>query len=97
MQAFSKSVLDYQKSVSLLKLELTSNPAWPFSEGAKRDFTKDTFWHVSHTLEQKLFATWLDWDEFAETVVLQSTGIGQGVELIVNSSAENGLHLYEQW
>ena len=57
---------------------------------------RDTFWHVSHTLEQKLFAAWLDWDEFAETVVLQSTGIGQGVELIVNSSAENGLHLYEQ-
>ena len=57
---------------------------------------KDTFWHVSHTLEQKLFAAWLDWDEFAEIVVLQSTGIGRGVELIVNSSAENGSHLYEQ-
>ena len=57
---------------------------------------KDTFWHVSHTLEHKLFAAWLDWDEFAKTVELQSTGIGWGVELIVNSSAENGLHLYEQ-
>ena len=56
---------------------------------------KDTFWHVSHTLEQKLFATWLDWDEFAETVKLQSIGIGRGVEPIVNSSAENGSHLYE--
>ena len=34
---------------------------------------KDTFWHVSHTLEQKLFIAWLDWDEFAEIVELQST------------------------
>ena len=57
---------------------------------------KDTFWHVSHTLEQKLVAAWLDWDEFAETMELQSTGIGRGVELIVNSLAKNGSHLYEQ-
>ena len=54
----------------------------------------DTFWHVSHTLEQNLFATWLDWDEFAKTVELQSIGTGRGVKPIVNSSTENGLHLY---
>ena len=55
---------------------------------------RDTFWHVSHTLEQKLFAAWLDWDEFSEIVELQSIGTGRGVEPIVNSSAENGSHLY---
>ena len=71
---------------------MTSNLAW-----AKGDFMKDTFWHVSHTLMQKLFATWLDWDEFAKTVELQSIGTGQGVEPIVNSSSENGSHLYEPW
>ena len=58
---------------------------------------KDTFWHVSHTLEQKLFVAWLDWDEFAETVELQSIGAGFGVEPIVNSLAENGLRLYKPW
>ena len=56
---------------------------------------KDTFWHVSHTLEQNLFTTWLDWDEFAKIVELQSTGTGRGVKPIVNSSTENGSHLYE--
>ena len=56
---------------------------------------KDTFWHVSHTLEQKLFVAWLDCDEFVEMMELQSIGTGQGVEPIVNSLAENGSHLYE--
>ena len=56
---------------------------------------KDTFWHVSHTLEQKLFVAWLDCDEFVETMELQSIGTGQGVEPIVNSLAENESHLYE--
>ena len=67
---------------------MIGNPARPFSERAGGAFMKDTFWHVSYTLEQKLFATWLDWDEFAETMELQSIGIGRGVEPIVNSSAE---------
>ena len=56
---------------------------------------KDTFWHVSHTLEQKLFVAWLDWDEFAETVELQCIGTSRGVEPIVNSLNENGSHLYK--
>ena len=56
---------------------------------------KDTFWHVSHTLEQKLFVSWLDWDEFAEIVELQSIRTGRDVEPIENGSAENGSHLYE--
>ena len=74
---------------------MIGNPVLPFSEGVKGDFMKDTFRHVSHTLEKKLFTAWLDWDKFAKIVELQSSGTGKCVEPIVNSTAKNGLHLYE--
>lgn len=58
--ALQKSLFDCQRSVNLVTLELTGNPAWPSSEGAKGEFSIDTFSHAFHTLEQKSFACWLD-------------------------------------
>lgn len=90
--ALQKSVFDSQRSESLLVLELVGTPARPCKEGAKGELTMVIFWHVSHTVEQKSVAAWLDCGEFSE-VELQRRGTDLGVELTIYRSPENGSHL----
>lgn len=78
--ALQKSAFDCHRSESLLVLELVGTPARPCNEGAKGELTMATFWHVSHTVEQKSVAAWLDCGDFSE-VELQRRGTGLGVEL----------------
>lgn len=90
--ALQKSVFESQRSESLLVLELVGTPARPCKEGAKGELTMVIFWHVSHTVEQKSVAAWLDCGEFSE-VELQRRGTDLGVELTIYRSPENGSHL----
>ncbi|KAM1295577.1 hypothetical protein ACFX2H_015354 [Malus domestica] len=83
--ALQKLDFDCQSSVSSLALFLAGTPP---NEGAKGEFKIDTFWHVSHTSEQKLVTASLAWDEFDETVELQRTGTRRGTESTVKSSPE---------
>lgn len=89
--ALQKADFDCQSLVSSLALVLAGGP--PCNEGLKGEFKIDTFWHVSHTVEQKSVTAALDWDEFDETVELQRTGTGRITGSTVNSSPENGSHL----
>jgi len=82
--------------VSLVALAWAGAPAWPCNEGANGEFTMDTSLHVFHTSEQKSSTSVFDWEEFAGTVELQSTGTDLADDWTVNSSAENGSHLYQQ-
>lgn len=69
--ALQKSDSACQSWLSVLgEEELMGAPALPCSEGAKGEFDIDTFWHSSHTVEQKLFS------DFEEAVELQRMGIG---------------------
>ena len=64
-----KSFFDFHTSDNL-EVELTGVP--PCDPNGL--FTKDAFWHLFQTFEQKSVKPCFDWDESAETVELQRTG-----------------------
>lgn len=47
-----KSDFDCQKSVNLVEFEVIGKPAWPWRDGAKREFMIDELTHEFHTVEQ---------------------------------------------
>lgn len=93
--ALQKSDFDCQRSVNLERVAFLASSALLCNAGAKGEFKMDTSWQDSHTVEQKLSFDWLDEDDTA--VELHRIGTDRRSELMLNSFAENGSQVWNNF